>query len=151
MVLFGEDVGERYVDWYSKDATQDWRTPKPFFEKLHRRYQFDLDGAADEDNRLCAEGSTYKNPVSWEYRRVFCNPPWKEIARFVENAPEATVAVFLVPARPNVRWFHRALELGARVEFFKGRPRFEHATKPNAGSSPVDCCLLIFEKPLEEL
>jgi phage N-6-adenine-methyltransferase len=134
------------VDWYGKKQHQDWRTPKDFFDRLNTRFLFDLDGACDDETKLLPEGNTLARPVSWDGRRVFCNPPWQNIRPFVEMAPKATVAVFLVPARPNVGWFHRALELGARVEFFKGRPKFVNPKNPGAGSSPVDCLLLIFEK-----
>lgn len=78
---------------------------------------------------------------------MFCNPPWSNIAAFIEQAPQAELAVFLVPARTNVGWFHRALELGARTRFFRGRPRFELPERSARGhNSPVDCCYLIFDR-----
>lgn len=76
-----------------------------------------------------------------EGERVFCNPPWSMIKPFVDLAPFADLAVLLVPARCNARWFHRALSYGAAVEFFLGRPRFGDGR----GSSPVDCLLLVFQ------
>jgi hypothetical protein len=55
--------------------------------------------------------------------------------------------VFLVPARTNVRWFHRALELGAQPRFFNKRPRFElPGHNGNGHNSPVDCMYLIFDR-----
>lgn len=50
------------------------------------------------------------------------------------QAPAAELAVFLVPARPNARWFHHALKLGATAEFFLGRPKFVKDGKPGPGS-----------------
>jgi hypothetical protein len=79
-------------------------------------------------------------PISWKGERVFCNPPWSNIPAFIEKAPEAALAVFLVPARTNARWFHRALDLGATPRFFLPKPKFVGATH----SSPVDCLLLVF-------
>ena len=73
---------------------------------------------------------------------MFCNPPWSNIAPFLKKAPKAKVAVFLVPARTNARWFHRALELGAKPRYFKPKPKFVGA--PHV--SPVDCVLLVFDK-----
>lgn len=80
--------------------------------------------------------------MAWEGRRVFCNPPWSNIAPFVEQAAAAQAAVLIVPARTNSRWFHRALELGASVRFFLGRPKFSDGK----WNSPVDCLLLVFQQ-----
>jgi hypothetical protein len=117
------------------------------FDALNKQYDFTLDGASEEDNALTTRALTRDDVlVSWAGERVFCNPPWSRIAEFVELAAFADLAVLLVPARVNARWFHRALELGATVRFFLGRPRFGDA----AGSSPIDCLLLIFGGQVEE-
>jgi len=116
------------------------------FAPLRERFDFTMDGAADDGNGLLPRSSTPESPLSWVGERVFCNPPWSDIASFVELAPLAELAVLLVPARVNARWFHRAIELGARTEFFQGRPKFERPNgTPGPGhNSPVDCLLLIF-------
>lgn len=114
------------------------------FERLNAEYRFDLDGAATTEDALLPEANTPEAPVSWEGRRVFCNPPWSVIPPFIEEAPKAELAVLLVPARTNAKWFHRALELGAAVRFFPGRPAFRHADKHKGHNSPVDCVLLVF-------
>lgn len=131
-----------YVEWYGKGRNQSWGTPPALFEMLHRRYVFTLDGAADIGNGLLPRASTAENPIAWNGERVFCNPPWSNIRPFLELAPLAQLACFLIPARPNARWFHRALELGARPEFFLGKPKFVGAKN----TSPVDCMLLVFSK-----
>lgn len=132
-----------YIDWYGKGRYQAWQTPPDLFNKLHREYKFNLDGAASEENRLLPEASTVDQPISWRGRRVFCNPPWSDIASFVELAVFAELAVLLVPARTNARWFHRALALGAEVRFFLGKPRFVK-NGVQKWNSPVDCVLLVF-------
>lgn len=127
-----------YVTHYAGARDQTWRTPESLFRMLDAEFAFDLDGAATADNALVAEWSSYA--LTWQGRRVFCNPPWNQIAAFVELAGLADLAVLLVPARVNAKWFHRALELGAEVRFFKGRPRFNDGPS----NSPVDCLFLIF-------
>ncbi len=127
-----------YVKHYAGTRDQTWRTPAALFAPLHAEFGFDLDGAATVDNTLLPQFSEYA--LSWVGRRVFCNPPWNQIPAFVELAGTADLAVLLVPARVNARWFHRALELGAAVRFFPGRPRFSDGP----GSSPVDCLFLVF-------
>lgn len=129
-----------FIDHYRGARKQDLTTPRDFFVKLHERFCFTMDGAATTENRLLTRASTLKRLRPWSGERVFCNPPWSDIPPFLEKAPTAELVVFLVPARVNARWFHRALELGARVEFFKPKLRFG-GLKHN---SPTDCLLLIF-------
>jgi len=142
-------MNDHYVDWYGRGGIgsrpQNWRTPRVLFDALHAEFGFTLDGASEPGNGLLPLASTAERPINWSGHRVFCNPPWSNILPFVEQAPCAELAVFLVPARTNVRWFHRALALGARGRFFPGRPRFELAERTGRGhNSPVDCMYLVF-------
>ena len=137
----------RYIDWYGKGRAQNWRTPRALFDAMHREFHFSLDGASEPGNGLLPRASTEAHPLPWMGERVFCNPPWSNIRPFIEQAPAAELAVFLVPSRTNVGWFHRALELGAQARFFAGRPRFELESHAGKGhSSPVDCMFLVFRK-----
>lgn len=131
-----------YTSWLAGPRRQALTTPASLFSALHSEFGFTLDGAASPDNALCARFSSVDKPQSWAGERVFCNPPWSSIPPFVELAAAASLAVLLVPARTNARWFHRALALGAGVRFFVGKPRFGDAK----WTSPVDCLLLIFRR-----
>jgi len=133
-------AARRYHDWYGGERRQSWATPPAFFAQLHEEYEFTLDGASEPGNGLLPRSSTAADPILWTGERVFCNPPWSNICPFVEKAAEADLAVLLVPARTNCKWFHRALELGAHVRFFAPKIRFVGA--PHV--SPVDCVLLVF-------
>jgi hypothetical protein len=135
-----ERMGRAYVQHYGGARMQNWQTPREFFDRLNAEFSFTLDGATEHGNSLLPRGSTMGEPIAWGCERVFCNPPWSNIAPFVELAAEAELAVLLVPARTNCRWFHRALELGATPRFFKGRLKFGEAQ----WNSPVDCLLLVF-------
>jgi site-specific DNA-methyltransferase (adenine-specific) len=46
----------------------------------------------------------------------------------------------LVPARTDVKWFHKALEYGAKVQFIKGRLKFGNSKQ----SAPFPSIFLIF-------
>lgn len=139
--------GESYIDWYGKGRKQNWRTPRGMFDVLNEEFGFTMDGASEPGNGLLPVASTADAPISWAGQRVFCNPPWSNIRPFIDLAVQAEVAVFLVPARTNVGWFHHALDLGATARFFKGRPSFELPEHTGKGhNSPVDCLLLVFSK-----
>lgn len=131
-----------YVQWYGRGRRQNRCTPAKVFDPLHAEFHFTLDGASEPGNGLLPRASTADEQLPWAGERVFCNPPWSNIAPFLELAPDAELAVFLVPARTNARWFHRALELGAVPRFFKPKSKFVGAQHV----SPVDCVLLIFSK-----
>jgi hypothetical protein len=134
-----------YVDHYAGERKQNWQTPQAMFKALHAEYGFTMDGASDAHNALLPKAISSKDIlVSWAGERVFCNPPWNRIPEFVELAAFADLAVLLVPARVNTKWFHRALELGAAPRFFLGRPSFEGITPAKGHNSPVDCLLLVF-------
>ena len=138
-------LSDPYVAWYGGVRKQNWTTPREIFDPLHGEYGFTMDGASEPGNGLLPRASTVDAPMPWKGERVFCNPPWSNIRAFVELAATADLAVLLVPARTNVKWFHRALELGASVRFFAGRPKFGNAPNGNKGhNSPVDCLLLVF-------
>jgi hypothetical protein len=134
-----------YVAWYGRGRKQNWTTPRALFDRINADYGFTMDGASEPGNGLLPLASTVEAPLPWDGERVFCNPPWSNIPPFIELAATAELAVLLVPARANARWFHRALELGARVEFFLGRPSFGSGPDDQKGhNSPVDCVLLVF-------
>lgn len=134
--------GGRYVDHYQGERSQDRRTPRKFFDGLDCRFNFTLDGAAARENALLPRFSSECHPVAWAGERVFCNPPWSNIPPFIELAADADLAVLLVPARTNCKWFHRALTLGAKPDYWQGKLNFS-----GKWNSPIDCLLLIWRKP----
>jgi len=130
-----------YISHYKGKRKQDRRTPLEFFVKLHLEYGFTMDGAATKENTLLSRYSSRELPLPWLGERVFCNPPWAEIPPFLELAACAELAVLLVPARVNAKWFHRALALGAKPRYWQGKLCFD-----GPWNSPVDCLLLVFKK-----
>jgi hypothetical protein len=130
-----------YVSHYEGKRKQDRRTPRDFFAELHAEFNFTMDGAATAKNALLQRFSSRRARMFWDGERVFCNPPWAEIPPFLELAASADLAVLLVPARVNAKWFHRALALGAKPRYWQGKLSFD-----GPWNSPVDCLLLIFEK-----
>lgn len=74
---------------------------------------------------------------------MFCNPPYgPKIRPFLERGIEADVAVFLIPARTDTRWFHElVLPCAKEIRFVKGRLRFGGATE----NAPFPSMIVIFE------
>ncbi len=78
-----------------------WRTPSLMFRNLHREFSFSLDGAATKHDTLLPRFTDDIHNQSWVGERVFCNPPYSDIPSFLLKAPEADLAVFLIPYRPQ--------------------------------------------------
>ena len=124
-------------------ASEEWATPTEVYNGLDAEFHFNFDP--------CPLGGTEDGPaplfVEWRGRRVFCNPPYgPEIRPFLERGLEAEIAVFLIPARTDTRWFHDiVLPHAKEIRFVRGRLKFGDAKN----SAPFPSMICIFEKKRE--
>ena len=125
---------------FSKKS-DDWSTPKDFYEKLDKEFSFTFDP--------CPLRSEDKNAMFIDWKgRVFCNPPYSNIRNFLEKGVleikrgNAEKVVFLIPARTDTKWFHDLVYGKAEIRFIKGRLKFGDA-KDNA---PFPSMLVIYQK-----
>lgn len=79
----------------------------------------------------------------WKGLRVFCNPPYGPgIGSWLARATEAELAVFLLPARTDTRWFHEhVLPKALEIRFIRGRLKFGDATN----SAPFPSMIVVFK------
>ena len=124
--------------------SDEWTTPRDIFDRLNRRFLFDLDAAASDENHLCPAYYTKEDSGldhSWEGMRVFCNCPYSQIkawaAKFVEEAERADCIVALIPARTDTKWFQSIAKSADHVHFIKGRLKFGDGK----GSAPFPSAL----------
>jgi site-specific DNA-methyltransferase (adenine-specific) len=98
-----------------------WATPLDVYQALHKEFRFSLDPCPLDGG---ADGLS--PAVSWRGQRVFCNPPYGPgIGKWLGRGGEAELAVFLLPARTDTRWFHeQVLPRAAEVRFLRGRLKF---------------------------
>ncbi|MCW0135881.1 phage N-6-adenine-methyltransferase [Escherichia coli] len=75
------------------------------FKNLHHEFCFTLDGAATEHDTLLPRFTDDIHNQSWVGEKVFCNPPYSDIPSFLLKAPEADLAVFLIPYRPHTTYW----------------------------------------------
>lgn len=142
MALFGgvRLVGGKVNSVLFKSESVEWATPKGVYEKLHEEFRFDFDP--------CPLGGTEDGTaqlfVPWRGKRVFCNPPYGPGLRgFLERAQEAELAVYLIPARTDTRWFHEiVLPHAKEIRFVKGRLKFGDAKN----SAPFPSMIVVFER-----
>lgn len=130
-------------------GSDDWRTPYRLFRNLHREFSFSMDGAATEYDALLPRFTDDIHNQSWVGERVFCNPPYSDTKTFLVKAPEADLAVFLIPHRANTSYWLRCVYTNPFLHEIRTLHR---AVKylPPAGKkgavvrSPFASCVLIY-------
>ena len=95
--------------------SNEWETPKEFFEELDREFHFTLDPCCTKETAKCQTFFTKEDDglsQSWEGHTVFCNPPYgRELSKWIKKAYEEahkpnTKVVMLIPARTDTKAFH---------------------------------------------
>lgn len=156
------------LDVMYSSGKDDWGTPPDLFESLHKEFNFDLDGAANEFNHLLPNwtgpGSPFPDAIidgSWHYARVFCNPPYSKCKEFVQHATNEVIlnrafVCMLIPARTDTKYWHNFIwDRGLhkpysyihQIRFIKGRLKFTVDGKPAENSAPFPSCLILFGDP----
>lgn len=123
-------------------TTDRWATPPDIYAKLDAEFHFDLDPCPLDGDR---DGLS---PLftEWKGKRVFCNPLYGPgIGKWLMRGLEADIAVFLIPARTDTRWFHEiCLPFAREIRFIKGRLKFGGATF----NAPFPSMIVVFERGL---
>lgn len=134
------------TDLMFSSKTDQWSTPQEFFDKLNEEFHFTLDPCADSFNHKCEKYFTKEQNgliQDWSGEKVFCNPPYgREIGKWVEkcSSENCEVAVMLIPARTDTRWFHDYIYNKAEIRFIKGRLKFGD----QKNSAPFPSMVVIF-------
>lgn len=99
-------------------ASEHWATPDDLYAELQKEFEFTLDP--------CPLGGSGGLERSWAGERIYCNPPYgRAIANWLRKATEAAIAVFLLPARTDTRWWHDYALKAQEIRFLKGRLSFK--------------------------
>ena len=120
--------------------SDEWRTPESVYKKLDAEFHFDFDP--------CPTGGRLGFFESWGGSN-FINPPYSEVARWVEKAcsesRKGKVCVLLVAARTDTRWFHDfCIPFAREIRFIRGRVKFvSHEGKH--GHAPFPSMIVIFD------
>lgn len=132
--------------------SDEWATPQALFDKLNQSYKFTLDPCATAQTAKCSKYFTLEDDglsKSWANENVFINPPYSNVAGWVEKAYKESLennatCVLLIPSRTDTKWFHRFCMQADVVQFVKGRVKFENGSgKPN--SAPFPSMIVVFD------
>lgn len=121
--------------------TVEWPTPPELYEALNQEFAFNWD-PCPIDGTEDALATLFQ---SWAGRRIFANPPYGPgMERWLERALDAELAVFLIPARTDTRWFHKwVMPFAAEIRFIQGRLKFGKAQT----AAPFASMLVIYDRP----
>lgn len=138
------------TDAMFSSKTDQWETPQDFYDELNAEFGFTLDPCADENSHKCEKYYTKEEDglsQCWDGERVFCNPPYgREIGSWVRKCYQhgtsgQGIAVMLVPARTDTKWFHEYIySKNVEVRFLKGRLKFGGSKN----SAPFPSMVVVF-------
>lgn len=128
--------------------SDEWETPQEVFNVLNDEFHFNLDPCATDENHKCDKYFTKEDDglsKTWGGYRVWCNPPYSKIGKWVEKAYKegqkaGTVVVMLIPSRTDTKYFHDYIWHRSEIRFWRGRIRFGNS-KQNA---PFPSMVVIF-------
>ena len=139
------------TDVMFSSASGRWDTPQDFYDRLNAEFRFTLDPCADDMNHKCAKYYTEEQDglaQDWSGERVFCNPPYgREVHKWVAKCfnevygGDCPLAVMLLNARTDTRWFHDYIYGKAEIRFLKGRLKFGGSKNP----APFPSMIVVFK------
>jgi len=116
--------------------TSEWETPQYLFDKLNNIYHFELDVCANINNHKCdLYYDIEDNGLLQDWKTInWCNPPYgRKIGLWIEKAylenKKGNTIILLLPARTDTKWFHKYIYNQHRIEFIKGRLKFNNQNK----------------------
>lgn len=131
---------------FSKKS-DNWETPKAFYEELDKEFSFNLDP--------CPINPTEDGLKKKWYGSVFVNPPYSAVKEWLIKAHEELKAgnchtvVFLVFARTDTAWFHDYVYGKAEIRFIRGRLKFLYEGE-ELNPSPSPSMVAVFRGDLYE-
>lgn len=135
--------------------SDEWETPEHIISWLAERFNFDLDPCASKENAKCYDFFTKEDNglfLNWHgrgFRCAFVNPPYSDIAKWIEKcyleSEKGMTVVLLIPARVDTRYWHDFIFNKAKeIIFIKGRLKFNNHKNPATFPSAI----IVFKKRL---
>jgi site-specific DNA-methyltransferase (adenine-specific) len=126
----------------SANYTVSWSTPKDVYAALDVEFHFDYDPCPLRDQGTAEHDGLSTLFNDWTGKRVFCNPPYGPgIGEWLTRGLQAEIAVYLIPARTDTKWFHDiVLRKAKEVRFIRGRLKFGGAKQ----SAPFPSMIIVF-------
>lgn len=117
-----------------------YHTPKSIYEALNERFHFDYDPCPANPIGL----RDFDGLGEWRGNSIFVNPPYSKplpwIKRAIEEQRKGKTVVMLLKADTSTIWFHDYVLPNAKIEWIRGRIRF------NGDPAPFPSMVAIFTR-----
>lgn len=127
--------------------TDQWPTPKWFFDALDQEFGFDIDVCASPEHAKCKRFFTPEMDGLKQAWTGVCwmNPPYGReiglwVAKAYQSAQQGTTVVCLLPARTDTAWWHEYVMRAEEVRLLRGRLKFGNAT----AGAPFPSAVVVF-------
>lgn len=145
-----------------------WQTPEYFFNWLNKRFDFDIDGCANESNALCVNwvgkgsplGSDFletKTPYPYRNLRFYVNPPYSDVTPFLKAAKELKdkghLVVMLLNNDKSTQWYQQHIHGVANevIDITGGRIAFIHpVTKQEIKGNSKGQMVVVFDPTMSD-
>ena len=110
------------------DHSNNWATPKDFYDKLDQEFNFDFDPCPLNLGMITNENDGLL--INWKNRN-YINPPYsrelkeKFVIKAIEESKKGKLCVMLLPVSTSTKLFHDHILPNAKeIRFIKGRIKF---------------------------
>lgn len=120
-------------------ASDNWKTPKLFYEALNDEFNFDFDP--------CPTNPKFDGLLIPWGKCNFVNPPYSRkyqklwLKKGFEEYKKGKTVIFLIPARTDTIMWHKYCMAANEIRFIKGRLKFSNAKS----GAPFPSCIVIFK------
>lgn len=130
-----------------------WATPKDFYDKLNKEFNFNFDPCPFNDGEITPDKDGLI--IEWGDRN-YINPPYSRrlkelfVKKAIDESKQGKLCVMLLPVSTSTVLFHDYIKPNAKeIRFVKGRIQFEgintFGVNVGEGSSPMhDSMIVIF-------
>ena len=129
-----------------------WQTPQYLFDYLNEIFNFEFDGAANDNNRKCEKFSNDSLNQDWNYKSIWLNPPYSRgnLPRFMEKAYKESLkgcsVVCLVPL-DITGWVRNWVINKSEIWIPDERVCFMNPDTRELGSSPSKGSMIVIYGP----
>ena len=128
--------------------SNNWRTPKDFYDKLDSEFHFDFDPCPFNAGEITPENDGLLIP--WG-KRNFINPPYSRllkesfVKRAISESKKGAVCVMLLPVSTSTALFHDLIQPNAlEIRFVRGRLYFVSDDPAKNGRPMYDSMVVVF-------
>ncbi len=112
----------------SINHSDNWATPKEFYDKLNKEFDFDFDPCPLNTEEITPDKDGLL--IEWGQRN-YINPPYSQklkeafVEKAIEESKKGKLCVMLLPVSTSTKLFHDKILPNAKdIRFVKGRIKF---------------------------